>query len=177
MKSKHSPLQRLLTGGAAVSGIFLLLSLIVSVSAFVLFSDGQIDRILFFPGARTSRVSGEVRRLPQQDDMRADVQLLLREIMLGPTDIQHGRLVPRDTTIRSVIVRDDKAFVDFSEGIVFEAPDQQLALEEVFDVLRRTIRYNFRRIDRVIFTVNGQLPSQPYFQIPPPSEGESLSAR
>lgn len=170
MRSERAPKSRLWTGGVVVSGIFLILSFVLSLSAFTLFNDGRVDRVLFFPGARSTRVTGEIRRLPRQENTRADIQLLLRELILGPTEIRHGRLLPRDTKLQSVIVSDDKVFINFSAGILVEAPDQQLALEEVFDVLRRTIRYNFRRIDRVIFTVNGQLPSQPYYRIAPPPE-------
>lgn len=177
MKPKHTLKQRLRTAGVVVAGGFLLLSFIVSLGAFVLWNDGQRDRTLFFPGARTSEVSGELRRLPRLDTTREDLRLLMREIILGPTEIRHGRLVPRGTQLRSVIVRDNKAFINFSEGILFEAPEQQLALEEVLDVLRRTVRYNFREIDRVVFTINGQLPSQPFFEIEPPPDPELSSRR
>lgn len=168
MRTQRTPDQRFRTARVAVAGGFLLLSFIVSLGAFVLFNDGRIDRTLFFPGARTAEVGGELRSLPRLDNTREDLQLLMREIILGPTEIRHGRLLPRGTQLRSVIVRDNKAFINFSEGILFEAPEQQLALEEVLDVLRRTVRYNFREIDRVVFTINGQLPSQPFFELPPP---------
>ncbi len=174
MTSHNSLKQRAKSGATVVSAVFLLLSLIVSLSAFVLFNDGQVDRVLFFPGARTARVTGELRRLPGLGDDREDLRLLLNEVILGPVEIQHGRLVPRGTRVRSLIVNDGIAFVNFDQGILFEAPDQQLALEEVLDVLRRTIRYNFRSIERVVFTVNGQLPSQPFFQIQPPPEVEPV---
>ncbi len=174
MTSHNSLKQRVKSGATIVSGAFLLLSLVVSLSAFALFNDGQVDRVLFFPGARTARVSGELRSLPALGDTRDDLRLLLNEVILGPAEIQHGRLVPRGTQVRSLIVNDGIAFVNFNEVILFEAPDQQLALEEVFDVLRRTIRYNFRSIERVVFTVNGQLPSQPFFQISPPPEVEPV---
>ena len=81
--------------------VFAILS-VLSMSIYF-FNNNLIKRVLFFPGR--SNFSGEMRRIPRQDNVEADVELLIRELILGPYKIDHQRAVPENTKLQNLLIR------------------------------------------------------------------------
>ena len=83
------------------------LGLLLLISALLFFlkgNDGQ-NRVLFFPLYRSSECRGEERYLPRKDTVEQEVELLIREILLGPFDVDLVPVLPRDGKVRTVMLR------------------------------------------------------------------------
>jgi len=101
---------------AGTWAILLLLSMIF----FLFGGNEQTTRVLFFPRYRTADCVGEERVLPVKETTEQEIELLLKEILLGPFDVNSVSVVPRDVQLRTVMLRGNRLFVDFSEDIVFQ---------------------------------------------------------
>jgi len=95
--------------------------------------------------------------LPRLNNGRDAARQLVEEIILGPVDIQHSRVVPRSTTIRTLMLHDKVLYLDLSTEILHEIEDEQafFAVQKAFE---HTIRFNYRTIQEIVFTVDGQEP-------------------
>ena len=86
------------------------------------------------------------------------VQKYLQELVLGPERIDFLRLLPRNTKLKSVILRDSILYIDFSEGILFQESDTPLNFSETLEMLESALFYNFHFIKKISVTANGQVP-------------------
>lgn len=134
------------------------LALVVSFALFFLTHDGMAERVIFFPRHREQAVEGEPRRLPVKHDMEKDIQLLVRETILGPFNINYDRLLPLDTEVKSVILRGEKLYLDFSIDPVLQQEGSVLSLPEKIGALKRTIQFNFPSVELITVTFRGQTP-------------------
>ena len=142
--------RRVLASGAA-----LLLSLIVSLSFYVLTQQRSVQRVLFFPDGATGLPRGESRKIPAQNSREAEVEYLIRELILGSTLIQYARALPRDTRVRSVLYRGDALFVDFSQHLVLDVGDLVLGFLQTLEIVRRTLEYNYPGVNHIRFSIAG----------------------
>ncbi len=139
--------------GALAAALFL------SVLLFSLSGESRsTERVLFFQEYRSADFTGEVRELPKKASKEADIELLVREIILGPIDIHNDPLLPEDADVRSVMLRDKTLYVDFSIDVIFQRQDSVLSFSEVLDGVRRTITFNFPSVERIVFTIRGEIP-------------------
>ena len=68
---------------------------------------GRLARtVLRFPDEISHSLTPEVRSLPFNWDEEHNVELTVREILLGPARHNHLRLFSRDSRLNSVLVRD-----------------------------------------------------------------------
>lgn len=111
--------------------------------------------MLFFPDGTTGLPRGESRKMPAQKSREAEVEYLLRELVLGPTVIQYARALPRDTRVRSVLYRGDTLFVDFSQHLVLDVGDLVLGFLPTLAIVRRTLEYNYPGVDEICFSIAG----------------------
>jgi hypothetical protein len=137
----------------------LLLALAVSLLSFFLGGESATrERVLFFPQYRTADFEGEVRELPVKDSTEDDIQLLVEEIILGPFDIHHDPILPEEADVRSVMLRGETLYIDFSIDVIFQREESILSLEEVLDGIRRTVTFNFPAVEQIVFSVRGEVP-------------------
>ncbi len=142
----------------------LLLLLIVSLVSFLADSGRPQRRILFFNSRdQLTEISGEVRFLPRQTSLREEVEILVRELCLGPRDIDYRRAVPGDTRLSSLDLREQTLYLDFEPEILFTEEEISLSYAEMFALIRKNVKFNFRFIEEIIITVDGQMPFSPYF--------------
>lgn len=134
------------------------LALVLSFVLFFLSHDGMVERVIFFPRHREQAIEGEPRRLPVKADTEKDIQLLVRETILGPFNINYDRVLPLDTEVRSVIFRGDKLYLDFSIDPVLQQEGSVLSLPEKIGALKRTIQFNFPFVELITVTFRGQTP-------------------
>jgi hypothetical protein len=122
--------------------------------------DTKIRRkVFFFPQYRSSKVTGESRNLPVRGSMEENIELLIREILLGPVDVTHVHIFPEGTMLRTVMLRDMRLYIDLSVDAILGRKKSELGFEESVDVLKRTISYNFPSIESFLVTIDGELPS------------------
>lgn len=148
-----------------VVSILLLIAFLTSTAWLVLETRRSVERVLFFPGTLEAGLQGEARLMPRHRDPDRAMRVLMDEIILGPAVLGLTRVVPRDTGVRSVMVRDGIAFIDLDGGFLPFQQSLLLSVDEALDAIRHTIQFNFRRIDAVVITIDGQLPGQPVFEV------------
>jgi hypothetical protein len=94
------------------------------------------------------------------------LELVVQELILGPTEIRHGRLLPRGTKISSLAVEGYIVYVDLSPDMVFGEQEVRVGVEEGLRGIKESLLYNFRWLEDVVLTIGGQEPFHPPFSIP-----------
>ena len=148
----------------SVAALLLVASFLISLAFYWVIEARYAERVLFFPGNITNEVSGEERIVRNYGDVERDMQVLLEEMILGPTSLYRSRVLPKETRIRLFMLRDGVVYVDLSRDVLFRDDQVHIDFEEAVAGLERSLRYNFRSIDDVVVTVDGQLPYEPYFE-------------
>lgn len=133
-------------------------SLLLSFALFFLTHDGMVERVIFFPRHREQVIEGEPRRLPVKENREKDIQLLVKETILGPFNINYDRVLPLNTEVRSVIFREDRLYLDFSIDPIVQKEGSVLSLPEKIEALKRTIQFNFPSVELITVTFRGQTP-------------------
>jgi hypothetical protein len=144
------------------AGAFFLLFL-VAMTFFFIEGRKRINGIIFFPEPTRTGVTGEARSMFRKDTLEQNVELLVREMILGPMDIRHMNIFPQNTSVRSVFVRKGVAYLDFSPEIMFLDSKTRLGFDELLAAVRQTVLFNFRRLSGVVITVDGQIPGTASF--------------
>lgn len=142
---------RTLLWSSSLLGFFFLLSL-----ALYLLVPGPLTRtILRFPDEISHRVVPEVRSLPFNWDREHNVELVVREVLLGPARHNHLRLLSRDGAVKSVLVRNSAIYVDLTKESFNPDPDVIYSPVKALDVLKTTLMDNFTGVSQVKFSVEG----------------------
>lgn len=135
----------------------------LSLVLYILFPQGVVERALFFPDDLQKRITGESRLVVRRQGLEQSIEQVLRELLLGPAQIHHKRALPKRAGFRSVILRNDVLYVDFTHEVLFGVDDVPLSFAAMLDTVGKTVRYNFPSVKEMVFTVNGQLPfERPY---------------
>jgi len=143
---------RILWGALGAFVFSLLLSL-----ALYLFIPGALTRtILLFPHELSRTLVPEARSLPFQWDREHNVELLVREVLLGPARHDHLRLFSRNAAVSRVLVRGSKIYIDLSKRSFLPDPDVLYSASVALDVLKTIVRDNFGGVSDVIITVGGE---------------------
>ena len=138
-------------------GVFVFIFL-VSLVLFLFFADNQQEIVLFFPNDSNHRLTGEMRVIPRKPSVEGNVTELVNDLILGPEKLSHDRALAKSTTIRSLMVRGNELYLDFSPDILFPEGDTSTGFTESLDAVRKSVRFNFPEIKQVVITVNGELP-------------------
>ena len=88
---------------------------------------------------------------------------MVEELILGPAQITHGRLLPRETEIQAVVLDEKSVYLDLSPDMMFGGEDVRLSVQEGLAGIRDTLLYNFRWLEQVTLTIGGQEPDVPAF--------------
>ncbi len=140
-----------------VLGAALVLSLAVSVSAYFIIDNVHITRTFFFPDRRGG-LRGETRRLPDVKGEEQKIGQLVEELILGPFDIDHNFLIPQNTRLYTVMLRDkDTVYLDFSPDFVISAGKTSLNYLEIASGIKKNVSYNFPHITKIIISVDGEV--------------------
>ena len=133
--------------------------------AFFFIGDGRdrINGLIFFPEPARKGLSGEPRRIYRQETLEGNVRLLINEMLLGPMNIRHTSIFPMNTRLKSVLIREGVAYVDFTPDLLFPGAGARLSFDELLAAVRQTVLYNFRQLADVIITINGQEPGYASF--------------
>ena len=132
-------------------------AIIFVLSMFIYFinNNNLVRRVLFFPGR--SNYSGEVRRIPRQESVEDEVELLVRELILGPYQIDHQRTVPENTKLQNILIRNRSLlYIDFSADLIVFNDEFSIVPSEMKELIRRNIIYNFPFLEEITLSVDGQ---------------------
>ena len=136
----------------------LAVSLIISLLLFLLHGTDMHKQVLFFPEYRSSECAGEERLLPSKPTTEKEIELLIKEILLGPFDVNYVPVLPKTTSIRTIMLRGRELYIDFSVDAVFQESNSRLSFEEAVNCVKKSIAFNYPHIDRIVVTVNGDQP-------------------
>jgi hypothetical protein len=143
---------RTLWGTLGALGFLFVLSLALY---FVL--PGNLTRtVLRFPAEISHRLVPEARSLPFTWDREHNVELTVREILLGPARHDHLRLFSRDANLRSVLVRQGKVYIDLSKEAFIPDADVVYSPRMALEVLKKTLMDNFVGVTQVLVSVGGE---------------------
>lgn len=146
-----------------IATIMLVATFVISLVFYLALHADNSERVLFFPGNISDEISGERRVLTNFPELERDMEVLAEDIILGPTSLYRSRVLAKDTAIQVFMLRDNVLYVDLSRDALFGDESVRLDFNESAAVLRRSLQFNFRSLEEVVITVEGQLPYQPYF--------------
>ncbi len=135
-------------------------SLLVSLLMFLQRGTEMHSQVLFFPEYRSSECAGEERLLPKKPSVEKDIELLIKEILLGPFNVNYVNVVPEDSKIRTIMVRGNTLYLDFSIDVVFQKSESRLSFDEAMACIKKSITFNYPQIEKFVFTVNGVEPKK-----------------
>jgi len=136
----------------------LVVSLTVSLILFLFNGTDKHRQVLFFPEYRSSECVGEQRVLPTKPTIEQEIELLVKEIILGPFDVNSVGVLPQESALQTLMLRDNRLFIDFSIHVIFQEGESRLSFDESLDCVRKTITFNYPQIEKIVFTVNGEQP-------------------
>jgi hypothetical protein len=119
----------------------------------------QTDRtdryVLFFPSETTDTWIGETRDIRHTRDAEKALFALLKELALGPITLRFEPAVPKGTGVRSVLLRERKAYLDFTGHLAVPEKSFGIPFEEMLSGIKKSVLYNFPGVEEVIIYVAG----------------------
>ena len=143
---------RTLWGTVAAFASLFLLSLVL----YVLVPGSLARTVLRFPHHVSLKIVPEARSLPFNWDLGHNVELLTKEILLGPARHDHLRLFSRQTQLRAVLVRGNTVYLDLTKESFIPDPDVIYSPVLALDVLKATLMDNFSGVSNVWISVGGE---------------------
>lgn len=147
-----------------IPGFLLVFTFVVALGFFLIWPPERVSRTLLFPGTTATELSGERRLVPRTPDDERAIELLVEEILLGPARISHSRAMPRGTRLRSLILEAGTVYLDLDESAMFGGPDVRVDAQTGLRAISESISYNFRWIERVVLTIDGNVPFVPAYR-------------
>ncbi|MDA3811459.1 MAG: GerMN domain-containing protein [Spirochaetaceae bacterium] len=138
---------------AALLAVFL-----ISLVFFLLNNNRYERRVLFFPNDLSRVIKGETRYLPVYDSEEKNITLLVKELILGPEYLQYDISVPEKTRLNTLILNKNVLYLDFSMDIAINESDSFIHFDDIINLIKKTVMFNFKHIHTVNITVDGQIP-------------------
>jgi hypothetical protein len=129
---------------------------VLSFALYLLVPGGLTRTVLKFPHEISKHLVPEERSLPFNWDREHNVELVVREILLGPARNDHLRLFSRDGGVRAVLVRGSNVYVDLKKESFIPDPDVIYSPQTALDVLKATLMDNFAGVSHVFVSVGGE---------------------
>ena len=144
-------------------GFLLLLSLVIALAFYLFLPPERIARTLYFPGTTSVELTGERRLVPRAGSRQKAIELVVEDLLLGPVRISHSRAFPRDTRVGSVVLDDDVVYIDLTEAAILDSQEVHVGMEIGLDALRKSVANNFRFLETVVVTIDGNVPFAPAY--------------
>lgn len=133
----------------------LLFLLILSLSVYFFADNNLARRVLFFPDRSSN--SGEVRRLPRQKTLEGEIELFIKEMILGPYKIDHLRMISEETRLQNLFLRDKSSlYIDFSADFIVTENKLSIVTSKMIELISKNLRYNFPILEKITLSVDGQ---------------------
>jgi len=134
----------------------LVILFLLSLGLYLLLPGKLVRTVLKFPDEISHALTAEVRSLPFTWDQEHNIELTVREILLGPARHSHLRLISREAALNSVLYRDGKVFIDLSEEAFLPDHDVIYSPQVALEVLKATLLDNFAGVSHVMISVGGE---------------------
>jgi len=146
----------LLKKSIVITGSLFFAVFAVSLILYIVQDKTKEKRVLFFTVTNSSRFIGEIRYLQKKASQEDGIAQIIEEAVLGPENEKYFRIVPRNTRVLSVMLRDNKLYIDFSYDVLLYDRDVKAGIDERFKILTNTIIFNYPFIKKVFYFVNGE---------------------
>jgi len=134
----------------------LIVSFLGSIFLYSISKD-WIKRVLFFPDLKTHKIVGEVRYLPDMGTERANIELLVNDLFLGPSNYgKNANVMPSKTRLEACIIADGIVLLDFSKEIFILDRHMVLQPKEMLQAVANSILFNFPGIKKIFVSIQGQ---------------------
>ncbi len=131
-------------------------ALLLSLFLYFFIDNVHVTRTFFFPDRRGG-LTGETRRLPHKKTKEEEIQQFVEELLLGPMNIDHNRLVPENTRLLTLMYRQkNTVYLDFSADMVVHDKAFHLSCAQMASGIKMNIKYNFPFVKRIIIAVDGE---------------------
>ena len=142
--------------------VILFLALIALVVFGVYFYKKQsvyTERTLFFVEPVSKAVVMEHRLIAEKHDLEMNVELLIKDELLGPALLVRDSVFPSGTRLNHVLLRDGVLYADLSSEAMFPSAHSGLNFKDSIQILEETISFNFPEIKNIIVTIDGSIPN------------------
>lgn len=111
---------------------------------------------LFFPGRDPLELEREDRIVPFEREPAAIARIVVNEILKGPADYGLSPVVGPGAALRTVFIRGDVVYMDFSRTIVDSVGRSTLSEIQLVKSLCRTLYQTLPEVRSIRFLVNGK---------------------
>lgn len=133
----------------------LIFFLLISITLFFIIDNKKVRRVFFFPGRDI--YSGEMHRVPRQGSLENEIELFINELILGPYNIDHRRVIPENTKLQNLFLRNRSLlYIDFSADLVVSENKHNIVQLDMLELIKKNLNYNFPILEEIILSVDGQ---------------------
>ncbi|MBO7429619.1 MAG: GerMN domain-containing protein [Spirochaetia bacterium] len=140
--------------------VFLALIVLVVFSVFYFRSQSvYVERTLFFVEPVAKAVVMEHRLIAEKHDLELNVELLIKDELLGPVLLVRDSVFPEGTKLNHILLRDGVLYADLSPEAMFPSAHSGLNFRDSIRILEKTISFNFPEIKNIVVTIDGSIPN------------------
>ena len=139
--------------------IIALIALVVSAVYCYKIQKIYIERTLFFVEPVSKAVVMEHRLIAEKQDLELNVELLIKDELLGPALLVRDSVFPSGTRLNHVLFRDGVLYADLSLDAMFPSAHSGLNFADSIQILKNTISFNFPEIKNIVVTIDGSIPN------------------
>ena len=122
-------------------------------------------RLLIFPDTAGGDRHREWHSLPHRADRSAAVEVFVEELVLGPVQLGAIPFLPKPTEVQSVAISSGSTvYLDLNGAVMFAPEGRSTPFSETAVLLEENLYHNFRWMEELVVTIDGQLPDQPRFE-------------
>ena len=139
--------------------IIALIALAVSAVCLYRSQKNYTERTLFFVEPVSKAVVMEHRLIAEKNDLELNVELLIKDELLGPALLVRDSVFPSGTRLNHVLLRDGVLYADLSLKAMFPSAHSGLNFQDSIRILEKTVSFNFPEIKNIVVTIDGSIPN------------------
>ncbi|MBR5916052.1 MAG: GerMN domain-containing protein [Spirochaetia bacterium] len=136
-----------------------LIALVVFAVCYYRHQNVYTERTLFFVEPVSKAVVMEHRLIAEKHDLELNVELLIKDELLGPSLLVRDSVFPKRTRLNHVLLRDNILYADLSIEAMFPSAHSGLNFKDSIQILEKTISFNFPKIENIVVTIDGSIPN------------------
>ena len=136
-----------------------LIALVVFAVCYYRHQNVYTERTLFFVEPVSKAVVMEHRLIAEKHDLELNVELLIKDELLGPSLLVRDSVFPKGTRLNHVLLRDNILYADLSIEAMFPSAHSGINFKDSIQILEKTISFNFPKIENIVVTIDGSIPN------------------
>ncbi|MBN2651906.1 MAG: hypothetical protein JXR63_05935 [Spirochaetales bacterium] len=150
-----------------ILGIAVLASFIISLSVYLVKENGTNQYLIFYPAYTEGENDViEKKEVPNLDTKEKDIYQFIVYYSFGPSTSTGKHLearvfYPEDIKPSSVVLRKKILYIDFPYEFAIEIAESDYELKSSLGYIEKNIKYNFSRINSIVFMVGGRVVTFP----------------